>query len=108
MLRMKRAYILGGWSGSLILLFLLLSTEIILNIIDGDWGAFMFVTFHFVLIPLLSIIVLIITGLKVYKIQDKLQKIIILTSIIIPISILYISITGNTILMDILKIISIR
>jgi len=104
MLRIEKIYFLGGWSGSLILTFLLLLTEIILNIIGGDQGAFMFVTFHFILIPLLSIIVLVITGIKICKIQERTQKIIILTSIIIPISILYISITGNTILIDILKI----
>lgn len=105
MLRIEKIFILGGWSGSLILAFLLLVTEIILNIVGGDWGAFMFVTFHFILIPLLSIIVLITTGFKIRKIQGGMGKLITLTSIIIPIGILHLSTTGNTILMEILKII---
>ena len=104
MVRKETIYILGGWSGSLILAFLLLVTEVSLHFIGGDWGAFLFVTFHFVLLPVMSVIVLLITGFKIYKMQERMQKIMTLMSISIPLGILYISVTGNTFLMEVLQI----
>lgn len=100
----KHIVIFGGWTGSFILLMVLLLTEIGSYIIGGDWGAFLFVTFHFILIPLFSMFVLCITGIKVYKMQKQLSRIGTFLSVIIPLSILYIAITGSTLLIKLSNI----
>ncbi len=96
--------IFGGWSGSLILVLFLLISEIGSGIIGGDWGAFIYVTLHFVLIPFFSIAVLLVTIFKVYKLQKQVQKIITVTSVVIPLMILYLTITGSTLLSKFLKV----
>ncbi len=100
----KFLFVFGGWSGSVILVIALLLPEIGSYIIGGDWGSFLFVTFHFILIPLFSIFVLCITIIKVYKMQKHLSRIVAFLSVIIPLSILYIVITGSTVLMEFLNI----
>ncbi len=94
----------GGWSGSFILLLVFLITEIGSSIIGGDWGAFLYVTFHFILIPFFGVCVLGITMIKAYKAQKQLPKVVTFLSIVIPLGILYITITGSTWLTNFLKI----
>lgn len=100
----KHIVIFGGWSGSFILLLILLLTEVGSYIIGGDWGAFLYVTFHFILIPFLSIFVLGITGIKIYKMHKLLSRVITFIAISIPLSILYVTITGSTVLLKFLNI----
>lgn len=100
----KYLFVFGGWSGSFILVIALLLTEIGSYIIGGDWGSFLFATFHFILIPAFSMLVLCITMIKVYKMQRLLSRIVTFLSVIIPLGILYITITGSTVLIKFLNI----
>lgn len=94
----------AGWRGSFSLLILYFVLEFGTYKIGGDWGAFLYVTFHFILMPLLSMCLLIITLLYVVKASGISKKILIFSSIAIPIYIIIIAFTGNTIMVDLLNI----
>ncbi len=100
----KTLGILGGWSGSAILLLVLVISEMGSHIIGGDWGAFLYVTFHFILIPIFSVIVVGVTGFKVNKMQQQLPRVVSSLAVIIPLSIIYLTVTGSTWLTELFKI----
>lgn len=103
-LNTKTLTLFGGWSGSLILLLVLAVTEMGSYAVGGDWGAFLYVTFHFILIPLFALLVLVATGIKTYRIERQLPRVVNVLAVIVPLTILYITISGSTWLMDLLRI----
>ncbi len=88
--------ICGGWSGVSILLAVFLLFEIGLPKAGGDWAAFLYVTCHFIVIPLWSAFILILTALKAYQTKNILVRMLTLSSMIIPGLLLYTTAQGST------------
>ena len=95
---------LGGWRGAGLLLAMFLLLEIGLPKIGGDSAAFLYVTFHFIVAPLLSICLLVATGLKAYRTKDLTARLLTLSSLIVPGLLLYNAFTGSTWLPELLGV----
>lgn len=94
----------NGWKGSFLLLALYLISEIGLVKLGDNSGAFLYVTFHFIIMPLLSIFVIILTILKIYYGKGMKRKLLLAGSIIIPALIVFIAVTGDTTLPKLLNV----
>jgi hypothetical protein len=95
---------ISGWYGSLILLALYLASEVGFSAVGGDWGSFLYVTSHFIIMPLLSFCIIVLTFIRLFNEKGVLAKFLTLCAIIVPVFIILLSLTGNTIMMDILDI----
>ena len=84
----------SGWQGSLIVLLILLISEIIFPFF-GNLGSFLYVTFHFFVVPILSVIVLARTRLSLKNSSNKISLFI---SMFVPIIFLYATIINTTLL----------
>lgn len=93
----------GGWRGSIILLIVFIVSEIVTFKAGGDTGAFAYVTMHFVVMPLCSIYLIVLTIMSIYRCRQVKTMIILCVSLVIPITILYIGISGNILLPKLLK-----
>ena len=60
----------GGLRGAGLLLALFLLLEMGPPKMGGDSAAFLYVTFHFIVLPVLSICLLVATGFKAYHTKD--------------------------------------
>ena len=96
--------VLGGWYGSLILLCAYIASEVGFGMLGGDWGGFLYVTFHFIIMPLGSICIVILTLIKIYREGTLINKLLTICSVIIPITIILIAVTGSLITVDLFNI----
>jgi hypothetical protein len=87
----------GGWSGSLILLIVYLASEVGFSLLGGDWAGFLFVTFHFIVMPIGSILIIILTFIKIYRERTIINRLITFCSVIIPVAIILIAASGSLI-----------
>lgn len=87
---------LGGWPGAAVLLLVVLLGEAISFAIGGDVGGMLWVFGHFALAPILSVIVLVLTGMKAHRARPNRSKLLILSSSMVPIGILYLVISVGT------------
>ena len=94
----------GGWFGAAILIVVFLLSEFIPVWIGGDLGGFLYVTFHFILVPLLSICVVVLTVIKTFQIKAVGKKLGTFLSAVVPIAILYLAVTGSAWLPRLLNI----
>lgn len=94
----------GGWSGSLVLLFLYFFAEIGFVKLGGDSGSFLYVTSHFIFMPLISIIVIILTLRRIYLAGTVKQIFLLLLSLVIPSVIIFVAVTGNATLPKMLQV----
>ena len=85
-----------GWKGSLILLAAYMASEFGFPKIGGDWSAFLYVTFHFVLLPILSLLVIGMTTVAIIKANGKSDRAILFSSLLVPIFIIIVAATGTT------------
>lgn len=95
---------LGGWYGSLILLFAYLASEVGYGRLGGDLGGFLYVTFHFIIMPLGSICIIILTFIRIYRKGTLINRLLTLFSIVVPITIIYIAVTGSLITVHVFNI----
>ncbi len=94
----------SGWRAAGVLLIGILLVEVGLSKMGGDSAAFLYVTFHFIVVPLWSVCVLIATVLNAFRIKIVSARVLTLSSIIIPIFLLYITCSGNTWLPELLGV----
>jgi uncharacterized membrane protein YhaH (DUF805 family) len=94
----------SGWTGAIILMVLYFSTEIGFVKVGANLGAFLYVTFHFIIMPLLSIFVIAITLRRIYYAGTMKKKFLLLSSLIIPALIIFIAVTGDTTLPRLLNV----
>jgi hypothetical protein len=94
----------NGWKGAFLLLVLYLFSEIGFVKLGGDTGAFLYVTIHFILMPLLSILLIIFTIRRIYYASGVKKKLLLAGSVIIPAFIVFIAVTGDTTLPKLLNI----
>jgi hypothetical protein len=85
----------GGWPASLILTFLYFASELGSFAVGGDAGGFLWVTFHFVLMPLLSLGVLCWAVVRTLRTTGAVRKFVVLSSSVIPVAIIFVAITGE-------------
>jgi hypothetical protein len=102
--RSIRTLFLRGWIGALALAIVYLATEFALFSIGGDWGAFLYVTFHFILGPIMSLVVLIATLLALRTPNTWPARGLLLLSTVVPFIILYLAITGSSLPLDLLGV----
>jgi hypothetical protein len=87
---------LVGWPGAIVLLSVCVIFEIIcIRIIGGDAGAFWFVTWHFILAPLLAGFAAILTIGAVTKAMSMRAKLTMIVSLVVPILIIMGAVTGD-------------
>jgi len=94
----------NGWKGAFLLLVLYLLSEIGFVKLGGNTGAFLYVTFHFIIMPLLSICVITLTLRRIYCAATMKEKFVLLGSIVIPALIIFIAVTGDTTLPKMLQV----
>jgi hypothetical protein len=99
----RQAERFGGWRGSLILLVVFIITEIVTYKIGGDTGPFAYVTLHFIVMPLCSVYLIVLTLISIFRCKQRKAIIILSASLIIPIAILYYGITGDILLPKLLQ-----
>ena len=86
----------GGWPVSILLLILYVASEWGSRyLIGGDSGAFLYVTSHFIVMPLLSIVIIVLTTIRVVRTPGTSQRILVFSSIAIPCAILLIAVSGS-------------
>jgi phosphoglycerol transferase MdoB-like AlkP superfamily enzyme len=95
---------LGGWYGSLILLFAYLASEVGYGRLGGDWGGFLYVTFHFIIMPLGSICIIILTFIRICRKGTLINRLLTIFSIVIPLTIILIAVTGSLITVHVFNI----
>ena len=100
----KISNVLGGWSGASILLIIYIASELGSCNIEGDWGGILYVALHFIVIPIFSVLIIGFTFIKLYF-SDQMQRTFLLlsSSTIIPIIIIYIACSGNPFLIKLLS-----
>lgn len=89
---------------SLTLLIIYISSEKICETIGGDTGAFLYTTNHFILMPILSIILLAFLAILFSRKPLTTGASWLALSATVPLGILFIAITGNPIMFRILNI----
>ena len=95
---------IARWKGALALLVLYVALEFSTLKIGSDWGVFLYVTLHFVIMPLLSICVIVLTIIAAYHVNSISRKLILCSSIMVPGTILFIAFTGSTMMIKILGV----
>ena len=87
---------LGGWRGSILLLVVYVIVEVGTGLLGGDWGAFLYVTFHFVVMPTLSLgVILLTTAVTVRQQATVWKRVAVLASVIIPAAIIGLATSGE-------------
>ena len=101
-IKKSSSYTYAGFVCSLVFIFWVLLSEYTSMFIGGDFGAFLYVTIHFIVNPLLglSIAIFIIWP----SLQQPKQKYLFLLSAIVPIAVTSIGLSGNLWLTDLLGI----
>lgn len=90
-----RSYLSGGVQYGLILIAVLICSELISVILGGDWGSLLWVTFHFVLNPILCIIYVLLVVIKFSKKNSMFDNLLCIPFILLAIFYLYIAFTGR-------------
>jgi lipopolysaccharide export LptBFGC system permease protein LptF len=96
--------LLGGWRGLFLLVIFILATELFSSRVGGDTGAFLFVTFHFIISPLFCITHILITLINSTYQKSSGHKLIYLIPAFITGGIFYILVTGNIRWLEVLRI----
>lgn len=99
----KGVYILGGISGIIILVSIILISELGAVQYGGDTGAFLWTTFHFVINPILSVAYIVLTITKWIRVKEKARYLYTL-GIAVALMYIYFSVSGNTLWLDLLGI----
>jgi len=87
---------LVGWKGSVLLLLVYVILEVGTGLLGGDWGAFLYVTFHFVVMPILSLGVILVTIAVTLRQEATMWKrVAVLASVIIPAAIIGLAASGE-------------
>jgi len=87
---------LGGWPGSILLLLIYVILEVGSSLVGGDWGAFLYVTFHFIVMPILAVGAILATLARAVGQQATVWKTIVtLGSVIIPLGIIGLAVSGE-------------
>lgn len=94
---------MGGFSGLLILLIIILFDELVTVQCGGDAGAFLWTTFHFIVNPILCLIYIIVTIFKAIHTRSKTRYFYPL-GIAVAILYIYLSLTGSTFWLDFFNI----
>ena len=86
----------SGWRGSLMLAVMYVSLEVGTHFLGGDWGTFLFVTSHFVLMPFVGVLLILATILAAFRRGNSIrQKMLDLGSLVVPLAVITIAATGH-------------
>lgn len=86
----------GGWRGSVLLLAIYVLLEVGSRLLGGDWGAFLYVTFHFIVMPILALGVTLVTvALALGQEATLWKRLGLLASVIIPAAIIGLAVSGE-------------
>jgi len=91
---------MGGWKVSLILGVAYLLAEFATYKIGGDLGSLLYVTMHFVVMPIASMVVIGATLFRAMSMDTILKKLTACGSLVVPATILALACTGSTIAID--------
>lgn len=80
---------------SLVLLAIYISVEKSIDALGGDWGGFLFVAAHFILLPLTAVAFIVFSAKRLPVPAGKTDLIVFSASIAIPIAIIYFAATGS-------------
>lgn len=86
---------LSGWQLSGLLLVLYVTSEWGTYFIGGNHGAYLYVTTHFVVMPLLSVLTIVLTTVRTFHTPTTQNKVLLFSSLVIPCAIILIAITGK-------------
>jgi len=85
----------GGWRGSILLLAAYVILEVGSGLLGGDWGALLYVTFHFIVMPILSLGLMLLTvTLTLRQSASVWNRLAALGSLIIPAAIIGLAVSG--------------
>ena len=84
-----------GWPASAVLLAFYSVSEWLCWRIGGDSGAFMFVTLHFVMMPLLSVALVVMIVVQTLRAKSWSRKLSLLSSVFVPALIVLIAVRGD-------------
>ena len=86
----------GGWKGSALLLAVYVILDVGTGLLGGDWGAFLYVTFHFGVMPILSLGVILVTAAVTVRQEATVWKrVAVLASVMIPAAIIGVAASGE-------------
>jgi hypothetical protein len=91
----KKRKELGPWQISALLLMLYLGSECGTYLIGGDRGAFLYVTTHFVVMPLISLGAIVVIAILSARTSTPGKRLLLLSSVVIPVAIIAIAATGH-------------
>ena len=95
MLRVRNILAVGWPASTLLLICNVVAEWFCIRAVGGDAGGFLFVTVHFVLMPVLSLSLLVFTTIRAVRTAGMLKKAAAFSSVIVPCLILWIAITGD-------------
>jgi hypothetical protein len=86
----------GGWRGSALLLAGHLALEAGSRLLGGDWGAFVYVTGHSVVVPILSVGMILVTlGMTLRSEGKTWARAATLSSVVVPAALLALAASGE-------------
>lgn len=98
-------WFLGGWTGLLWLIGIILLTELGGVRLGGDRGAFWWTTFHFIGNPLVCVAYSILTAVKAFQFRKSAgAKLFHMLPLAIPLGFVYLAFTGNTWWLEVLGV----
>ena len=84
-----------GWPASIALAILYGVTEWLCCLIGGDLGSFMVVTLHFIVMPVMSIALIVVTVVLSFRERGWFRRFILLSSLLLPSLIILIAVSGE-------------
>jgi hypothetical protein len=86
----------GGWRGSTLLLAAYVALEAGSRVVGGDWGAFVYVTCHFVVMPILSVGMILMTVRMALRSEGTAwARIATFSSVVVPTAIIALAVSGE-------------
>ncbi len=92
---LERVAWLRGWGVAAILAGVYLLVEVMAFVISGDLGSMLFVTWHFVVAPLLAAVIMILTLLAAFRTEGASRRVVMISSVAVEVFIILIAFTGD-------------
>jgi hypothetical protein len=86
---------MSGWRGSILLLVMYVLAEWGCHLLGGDTGALLYVTSHFIVMPLAALCVGVLSIIRVARMPGFKRKVLELSSLSIPAAIILIAVSGH-------------
>lgn len=92
-----------GWGVASLLVAVYAVVEVAALVISGDIGSMLFVTWHFLVAPALAAILMILTLLAAMRATGARRRVVVISSVVIELFIIWIAFTGDPGLMRFLS-----